>query len=117
MGISRGISPRTVQGENAPKSSSDQLEEADVIFLAEWARKYTAKEGARLTGMTPKGFQKLQTGDNAISYKRLRQWMRSDIAFAIAHAVHSGVILPGQAESAEAVTRAVHAYMQSGGHD
>lgn len=105
---------KLARGNNTPNSSSIDQEEADVIFITDWARKYSAKEGAALTGMTPKGFQKLQSGEHTISYKKLRRWMRNDIAFAIAHAVHSGVILPGQAESAEAVTRAVNAYLQGG---
>lgn len=114
MRYSRGHSARTVQEKNYPNSSANDQEDADVVFLTEWARKYPAKEGARLSGMTPKGFQKLQAGDNGISYKRLRQWMRNDIAFAIAHAVETGLILPGQAESAKAVTLAVNAYLQQG---
>jgi hypothetical protein len=111
MDFSRGNNARTDLANNYPNSSA---EDADVIFITEWARRYTAKEGARLSGMTPKGFQKLQAGENTISYKRLRQWMRSDIAFAIAHAVECGIVLPGQAESAEVITRAVNAYMRSG---
>lgn len=111
MRFSRDTLARTVEGNNAPNSST---EDADVIFISAWARKYTAKEGARLSGMTPKGFQKLQSGENTISYKRLRQWMRNDIAFAIAHAVECGLILPGQAESAEVLTRAVNAYVRGG---
>lgn len=113
MDFSRGHIARTGLANNYPNSSDGQ-EDADVIFITEWARKYTAKEGARLSGMTPKGFQKLQAGENTISYKRLRQWMRNDIAFAIAHAVECGLVLPGQAESAEVITRAVNAYMRSG---
>jgi hypothetical protein len=113
MGFSRDNTARTVLGKNTPKSSAD--DDAEIVFIKEYARRYTAKEGAKLSGMTPKGFQKLQAGDNSISYKRLRQWMRNDMAFAIAHAVETGVILPGQAESAELVTRAVNAFVRSQG--
>ena len=105
---SRGHLPRTPLGENDPNCST----QADIIFISEWARHYSAKEGARLSGMTPKGFQKLQTGENAISCKRLTQWMRSDPDFAAAHAAHVGLILPGQAESASAFTKAVNAYFR-----
>lgn len=114
MRVSRGNSARTDLEKNTPNSSADADGDPDVIFITEWARRYSAKEGARLSGMTPKGFQKLQAGENTISYKRLRQWMRNDMAFAIAHAVECGLILPGQAESAEVITRAVNAYMRSG---
>lgn len=111
MQNTRGNLARTVPEKNYPNSSPE--EDADIVFLTEWARKYSAKEGAKLSGMTAKGFQKLQAGDNGISYKRLKQWMRNDHAFAVAQAVHVGLILPGQAESAAAITKAVNAYLQS----
>ncbi len=110
MEKSRGNIARTGRGAYAPKSSSN--DEADVIFISEWARHYSAKEGAALSGMTPKGFQKVQAGDNAISYKKLTRWLKADTDFAAAYAVHVGLILPGQAESASAFTRAVNAYQR-----
>jgi len=106
MNFARGEIARTVLPAND--------EEADVIFIAEWARKLSAKEGAAVTGMTPKGFQKLQTGDNAISYKKLTKWLKADPDFAAAYAAHVGLILPGEAASAGAFTRAVNAYMRRG---
>lgn len=111
MQISRSNITRTDRGANTPKSSAD--DDADIIFISEWARKHSAKEGAALTGMTPKGFQKVQLGENAISYKKLTRWLKADEDFAAAYAVHVGLILPGQAESASAFTRAVNAYQRS----
>lgn len=111
MKFARTNITRTGQGVDAPNSSN---EDADIIFIAEWARRYSAKEGSALTGMTPKGFQKVQLGDNAISYKKLTRWMKSDPNFAAAYAAHVGLILPGQAEYAGALTNAFQAYQKMG---
>lgn len=108
MNFTRTNLDRTAPGTNTPNSSHD----ADIIFIKEWARRYSAKEGAELAGMTPKGFQKIQLGENAISYKRLTQWMKRDPDFAAAHAAHVGLILPGEAGYAGAITRAHNAYVQ-----
>lgn len=108
MNFSRTNLPRTDLAKNAP-NSSDQEQDADVIFISEWARRISAKEGAALTGMTPKGFQKIQLGENAISYKKMTRWLKCDPDLAAAYAAHVGLILPGDAEYAGALTRAVNA--------
>lgn len=102
---------RTGLADNTPNSSAD----ADVIFIKEWAQRYPSKKGGKLAGMTPKGFQKVQSGDNAISYKKLTRWLKSDPDFAAAYAAHIGLILPGEAESASAFTRAVNAFQRRQG--
>jgi hypothetical protein len=113
MHISRSNISRTDRGADTPKCSTD--DDSDVIFIADWARRLSAKEGAALTGMTPKGFQKVQLGENTISYKKLTRWLKSDTDFAAAYAAHVGLILPGMAESASAFTRAVNAYQRGRG--
>lgn len=110
MELARGNKARTDFGTNTPNSSDD----ADIIFISEWAQRYPAKRGAKLAGMTAKGFQKVQSGDNAISYKKLTRWLKADTDFAAAYAAHIGLILPGEAESASAFTRAVNAYQRRG---
>lgn len=112
MELAIGNKARTDFGKNTPNSSIDS--EADVIFIKEWAQRYPSKKGGKLAGMTPKGFQKVQSGDNAISYKKLTRWLKSDPDFAAAYAAHIGLILPGEAESASAFTRAVNAYQRRG---
>ena len=108
MKSARGNLARTIVTKKSPNCSPD----ADIIFLKDWARRLTAKEGSRQSGMTAKGFQKLQQGENGISFKRLSQWMRSNPEFAADYAAHVGLILPGEAASAGAFTRAVNAYQQ-----
>jgi hypothetical protein len=64
--------------------------------------------------MTPKGFQKVQLGENAISYKKLTRWLKQDHKFAAAYMAHVGLINPGEAEFAGAFTQAVNAYVRRG---
>lgn len=107
MRISRTNIAPTVGSESDPKNLA---QDADIIFISDWARKYSAKEGAALADMTPNGFKKIQLRESAISYKKLTQWMRRDPDFAAAHAAHVGLILPGEAGYAGAITRAHNAY-------
>lgn len=113
MDFSRTNNTRTDRGASSPNSST--ADDADVIFISEWARKLSAKEGAALIGMTPKGFQKVQLGENTISYKKLTRWLKRDHRFAAAYMAHVGLIDPGQAEFAGAFTKAVNAYVRRGG--
>lgn len=104
MNFSRTIIARTDLGNITPNSS-----DADVIFIKEWAQRYTAKEGAELTGMTPKGFQKIQLGENTISYKKMTQWMKRDHDLAAAYFYHVGLLKAGEAETAAAYTKFANA--------
>ena len=110
MSNSRGDLPRTLRGFSTPNNSDRRQRRRQ--FIQRWAQRYSAKEGAAKADMTPKGFQKLQSGENAISYDNLCNWMGSDTEFAAAYAAEMGLILPGQAESAAALTKAVNAYLQ-----
>lgn len=109
MHISRTNLAPTVRPDSDQNSSG---EDADVIFISDWARRYSAKEGAKLTGMTPNGFKKIQSGDNAISYAKLTHWLKSDADLAAAYAEHVGLIRPGEGEYAGALTRAFNAHVR-----
>lgn len=110
MNFTRTKIETTVRPENIPDN------DADIIFISDYARKYSAKEGAALTDMTPNGFKKIQARESAISYKKLNNWLRRDPDFAAAHAAHVGLILPGEAEYAGALTRAFNAYARRPQH-
>lgn len=112
MELSRTNKARTYRAETGPNFSD--TDDADVIFIKDWASRLSAKEGARLARMTPSGFKKVQLGENTISYKKLTRWLKADTDFAAAYAAHIGLILPGEAESASAFTRAVNAYQRRG---
>lgn len=111
MNLSRTNNPRTDLGGNTPNSSAD----ADVIFIRDWAQRIPAKEGAKLTGMTPKGFQKVQLGENTISYKKLTQWMKCDHELAAAYFRHVGLLKPGEVDTTAAYSRYVHTVIQQQG--
>lgn len=109
MPISPSNNDPTLRG-NSAKSSGEKT--SNVIFIARWAQRYTTKEGARVTGMTPNGFRKLRDGQNSISFDKLTLWCRNDKDFAAAYAAHVGLILPGEAGFAAALTKTVSAYHQ-----
>lgn len=111
MHLSRTNIARTDHSDLDPNFSG-QKDDADVIFISEWARRYSAKEGAALTGMTPKGFQKVQLGENTISYKKLTRWMKNDPELAAAYFYHVGMLKPGEAETAAAYTRFANAVVR-----
>lgn len=107
MNFSRTNLGPTVRAETAPKNYT---EDADVIFISDYAKRLTAKEGAKRAGMTPNGFKKLQSGETAISYKKLTHWLKSDPELAGKYAEHIGLIRPGEGEYAGALTRAFNAH-------
>ena len=67
MELARTNKTRTCRADSDPNFSDD----ADIIFIKEWARRISAKRGSKLTGMTASGFKKVQLGENAISFKKL----------------------------------------------
>jgi len=107
-------SSRTKKGPTVRPDSANVSGErgADLIFIQDWARTKSAKEGAALTGMTPNGFKKVQAGECAISYEKLTFAMKRDPHLAAAYAAHVGLILPGEAEFAGALTQAFNAYQR-----
>ena len=111
MHFSRTTTGPTIRSENRPNNSGDERS-ADLIFIQDWARTKSAKEGAAITGMTPNGFKKVQAGECAISYEKLTYAMRRDPGLAAAYAAHIGLILPGEAEFAGALTQAFNAYQR-----
>lgn len=69
---------RTNKTQTVVADSGTDVHEADVFILKEWANKYSAKEGARIAGMTPNGFKKVQAGEAALSYEKFMTSMRRD---------------------------------------
>ena len=104
----------TVRRQNGENSSLPAEKSNNVHFVQSWARHYSAKEGAAIVGMTPNGFKKVQLGESSISFDRLVQWCKNDPDFAAAYAAHVGLILPGDAGFAGALTKAVQAYQRRG---
>jgi len=99
----------------AEKGQNSSEREADIIFLSKYARQFPAKEGAKLANMSPSGFKKIQSGENAIRYENLSYWLKRDPDLAAAYAAHIGLLLPGQAETAAAYTRFANAAVRAKG--
>jgi hypothetical protein len=116
MQKSRSAFTGTVLGKPA-RDSGAVVKGDNVAFLRSQARRIAAKEGAERTGMSPKGFQKLQQGENTISFDKLIEWCRNDPMFAAAFAEHVGLVLPGEAEFSGALTQAFNAYQRKQGRE
>lgn len=116
MQKSRSAFTGTVLGRSA-RDSGAVVKSDNVAFLRSQARRIAAKEGAERTGMSPKGFQKLQQGENTISFEKLVEWCRNDAQFAAAFAEHVGLVLPGGAEFAGALTQAFNAFQRKQGRE
>jgi hypothetical protein len=113
MHFSRTNSGQTLRADSASNNLDERS--ADLIFIQEWARSKSAKEGAALTGMTPNGFKKVQAGECAISYEKLTFAMKRDPDLAAMYFYHVGLLKPGEAETAAAYTRFVNAAVRGGG--
>lgn len=111
MNYARTKTGPTLRVENDHNSSDERS--ADLIFLQEWARTKSAKEGAALTGMTPNGFKKVQAGESAISYEKLTFAMKRDPDLAAMYFYHVGLLKPGEAETAAAYTRFANAAVRA----
>lgn len=112
MKFTRTNIDRTLRAEKDPDSSE---READIIFLSRYAQRLAAKEGAKLANMSPSGFKKIQSGENAIRYENLSYWLKRDPDLAAAYAAHIGLLLPGEAETAAAFTKFANAAVRAKG--
>lgn len=110
MEFSRTNSGQTLRVDSAPNNSDERS--ADLIFIQDWARTKSAKEGAALTGMTPNGFKKVQAGECAISYEKLTFAMKRDPELAAMYFYHVGLLRPGEAETTAAYTRFANAVVR-----
>lgn len=81
-------------------------------FIGEEAKKVPAKVGAKNADVSTVAFKNIRAGRNLPSADALLEWAHNDKAFAVALAIHIGVILPGDAEAVEAMMRGVHAFMR-----
>lgn len=113
MPISLRNTDRRIHGDSRNTSSRPaQRENQD--WLTDQARKWTAKEGADLTGMSERAFENLRQGRNKVSFDKAVEWAKRDPEFAAAWAAHVGLILPGDVDFAAALTKTVNAFQRRG---
>lgn len=100
---------RTFRGEpRANISHRDWLKEQQVF-------QDSPKVVAEKTGMTPRAVENIRLGRNAISFDNLVELCRADPDFAAAFCEYIGVLKPGEAEFAGALTKAFNAYQRRKG--
>jgi hypothetical protein len=110
MQNSLGNAPRSFRGDPRPNISIGKRENSD--WLADQAARRSEKDIADKTGLTPKAVGNLRQRKNKISFDCLVEWCRNDPDFAAAFAEHVGLIRPGEAEFAGALTRAFNAFQR-----
>lgn len=108
-----GLSGRSFSGRRRNNSSADAKNKRGDWLAAKIAQ-YSVNEIVESTGMTPKAVQNIRRRKSKISYDNFMELCEARPEFAAAWAVEVGLILPGEAESAAAITRAVNAYVRRG---
>lgn len=113
MAYSLGTKPRSFHGDPRPKISEGRNSHGD--WLSAQLTQRTEKEVASKTGMTPKAVGNLRQRRNKISFDNFVELCIADPAFAAAFAEYVGLLRPGEAEFAGALTHAFHAYQRRQG--
>jgi hypothetical protein len=70
---------------------------------------------ARITGLSIQQVKNLRLGLSGVSGKTLTNWIRNCPEFAGAYAEYVGLVRPGEAEFAGALTQAFQAYQRRSG--
>lgn len=105
-----GNGPRTFSGDPRPNISDGKRHNGD--WLAEQAAKRSEKEIADRTGLTTKAVGNIRQRRNKINFDNFVEWCRNDHHFAAEFAEYVGLIRPGEAEFAGAITHAFNAYQR-----
>jgi len=110
MGHSFENSGTNFKGRRSPKTTvtTDNL----VDFTSERARRYTVKDLQRITGLSKKQVENIRQGKSGISGVTLSRWIMGCTVFAGDYAEWTGLIRPGEAGTAAALTRLVNEIVQ-----
>lgn len=108
MHSSQGYFPRSFRGDSRQVSSKTENRD----WIKGQASSRSTKQISNDSGLSEKAVENLRRGQNKIGFDALVDWCRSDPEFAAAFAEHIGLILPGEAEFAGALTRAFNAYQR-----
>lgn len=111
---SNGLNGRSLSGQNRKNTSHRDGKQENKDWLAAHISRRSVQEVVDSTGMTDKAVQNMRRGKSKISFDNLVDLCRDDPEFAAAFAEHVGLILPGQAEFAGAITKAFNAYQRRG---
>ncbi|MBN9534832.1 MAG: hypothetical protein J0H10_15920 [Alphaproteobacteria bacterium] len=111
MNFSNGNTARRIVGD--PRHTSSRVSTREFSdWIAEQARKHSEKELANIIGTSIKAAQNIRAGKSGCIGSTLATWCMNDPDFASAFAEYIGLIRPGEAEFAGALTRAFNAYQR-----
>lgn len=113
---SNGYSDRSIEGHRRKNTSIRDVKIENQDWLAAKIASRSVAEVVADTGMTEKAVQNIRQRKAKISFDNLVELCRNDPSFAAAFAAHVGLIRPGEAEFAGALTQAFNAYARRPQH-
>ncbi len=114
MERANGLNGRTFIPHNRKNTSHRDGKVENGDWLAAEISRRPISQVVASTGMTDKAVQNIRRRKSKISFDHLVDLCRDDPAFAAAFAEHIGLIRPGEAEFAGALTQAFNAYQKRG---
>ena len=109
-----GNTDRSVSGHRRKNTSTRDTKNENQDWLAAQIAQLPVSAVVSSTGMTEKAVQNIRRKKSKISFDNLVEMCRDRPEFAAAFAEHIGLIRPGEAEFAGALTHAFNAYQRRG---
>lgn len=113
---SNGFTDRSIEGHRRKNTSIRDVKIENQDWLAAQVANRRVSTVVDATGMTEKAVQNIRQRKAKISFDNLVELCRNDPSFAAAFAAHVGLIQPGEAEFAGALTQAFNAYARRPQH-
>jgi len=114
---SNGSNGRSVVRQNRQNNSVRDAKNENQDWLAAQLSRRSVQEVVDSTGMNEKSVQNIRRKKSKISFDNLVDLCRDDPQFAAAFAAYIGLIRPGEAEFAGALTQAFNAYQRKQGRE
>lgn len=104
------------RGHESPKTSGAHVTTDNLVdFVQARAVGYPVKKLQAITGLSKKQVENLRQGISGPSGVTLTRWIMNDPEFAGSYAEYVGLVRPGEAETAGALTRLVNAAVRQRG--
>lgn len=104
-------------GHSRPNTSIANGKRQHGDWLADQLARRSEKEVANSTGMTPKAVGNVRQRRNKLSFDNFVELCLADEDFAASFCEYVGVLKPGEAELAGALTKAFNAYQRKQGRE
>ncbi len=114
---SNGSNSRRVIGQNRQNNSVRDAKNENQDWLAAQLSKRSVQEVVDSTGMNEKSVQNIRRKKSKISFDNLVDLCRADPDFGAEFCKYIGVLNPGEAEFAGALTQAFNAYQRKQGRE